>query len=192
MEYLDLVDTALFLFFNSFHNPFFDELMLWITNKFIWVPLYAFLIGFIIYIKRAKSVYLIVAAALLIFLSDRTTSGLMKPYFKRLRPCHESALASQMTLVGSCGGEYGMASSHAANTFAIATFVFLLFPAFTKYFVWLFPWALLVSFSRIYLGVHYPGDVVVGALIGAVYGVIVISGINFFTQRSREFFTIKK
>jgi undecaprenyl-diphosphatase len=91
----------------------------------------------------------------------------MKPYFTRLRPSHEPSLEGLVHLVeGYKGGTYGFASSHAANTFGTAMFLYLLFRIKKSWIVWLFPWAAFVSYTRIYLGVHYPGDIVGGAGVG--------------------------
>ena len=107
-------------------------------------------------------------------MTDQFTSGLMKPFFERLRPSHEPALEGMVHMVsGYSGGKYGFASSHAANTFGIAMFLSCLLKVEKPWINWLFLWAALVSYTRIYLGVHYPGDIIVGALIGVAFGWLV-------------------
>jgi undecaprenyl-diphosphatase len=105
---------------------------------------------------------------LTILLADQVTSGFMKPFFERLRPCHDPRWEGLLHNYGRCGGLYGFASSHAANTFGLATFLTLTLSSKVKGISWLFVYALLVSYTRIYLGVHYPLDIVLGALVGVL------------------------
>ena len=166
-ELLIAIDEALFIFLNSHHNDFWDVLMSLITHRFTSIPLYIFLIYLIIKEFRKQSFVILPFITLLIFASDRISSGLIKPYFQRLRPCYESKLQQTIHVVNGCGGEYGFVSSHAANSFAISIFLFLLFRD-NKYMKWLLAWAALVSYSRIYMGVHYPGDIMCGGLLGLI------------------------
>lgn len=167
MEGLGHIDLELFKLLNGWHSPFFDTLMAWITAKVTWLPLYLLIIFFLFknFGWRQGSIfvlYLIVAVSL----SDHVTSGWMKPGFERLRPCQNQNLKEWIHLVGGCGGLYGFASSHAANTFALASGLSLIYPS-KKWLMWsMLLWAIIVSYSRIYVGVHYPGDVLVGAIIG--------------------------
>ncbi len=171
MDLLINFDKELFRLLNSFHNEPLDFMMFWVTNKFIWIPLYAFLIVFIIRKFGHQSVVILLSICILILLVDQTTSSLMKPYFARLRPCHDDSMSSLVHLVTTCGGQYSFVSGHAANTFSLATFIYLIFR--TQYWGLLFAWAGIVSYSRIYVGVHYPFDVVAGAVYGAVVGIII-------------------
>ena len=169
------LDTQLFLFFNSKHNEFFDVVMYWISNKFFWIPLYLFFF-FLAYKQVGKRIWIVIlAAALLILLSDQISVHAFKNVFLRLRPCHNLLLQSKVHLLnGYCGGTYGFVSSHAANTFALAMFLSLFFRRRINYFgVFIFSWATLVAYSRIYSGVHYPADVVIGAILGMAIGIVV-------------------
>jgi undecaprenyl-diphosphatase len=96
----------------------------------------------------------------------------MKPFFERLRPCHDPSISHLVHVVDGCGGQYGFASSHASNSFALATMLYFFFRTKFKYASILFIWAGLVAYSRVYVGVHFPGDIIVGALIGYLTGLI--------------------
>lgn len=115
------------------------------------------------------------AVVLLIVLSDQVSVHAFKNVVHRLRPCHNPDIQSMVHLLnGRCGGSYGFVSSHAANVFALAMFLFLFFrEKINNFGVWIFAWASVVAYSRVYAGVHYPGDIIVGALLGAGIGVAV-------------------
>ncbi len=161
------LDKELFLLLNGFHTSWLDPIMLFITDKLVWIPLYIVLV-YIVFRDLGRQAWIALACiALTILLADQATSTLMKPYFARLRPSHEPALEGVVHVVDNYkGGRYGFASSHAANTFGAATFLFLLLGKKRRWVGWLFLWAAVVVYSRIYLGVHYPGDIVVGSLVG--------------------------
>jgi undecaprenyl-diphosphatase len=165
IEYLNRIDTDLFLFLNSLYSPFWDKVMLFMSGKAEWIPLYLVLAGWVIYKFRWKAVLVFAIAALLIIASDQV-SNLFKDLFQRLRPCHNPKIQDLIHMVDDyCGKRYGFVSNHAANTFALAGFTSLLFRN-KFYSIFIFFWAALVSYSRIYLGVHYPGDILGGMLLG--------------------------
>lgn len=173
IELLERWDISLFLFLNDLNSPFWDQVMWWISAKYTWIPLYLFMLGWIVIKKKWETLILIVIIALLITLSDQISVRFFKEGIMRLRPCHDPDLTGLVHIVnGKCGGQYGFVSSHAANTFAIAAFTSLLFKS-RFYSCLIFFWAFLVSYSRIYLGVHYPGDVIGGIILGLVLGWIV-------------------
>jgi undecaprenyl-diphosphatase len=167
------LDKEFFLLINGCHNSFADFVMFWMSEKFIWIPLYLFFI-FLIYrqYKLKKTLIIILFAAIMIALSDQISVCLFKNIFHRLRPCHDPSLIDFVHLVkGKCGGQFGFVSSHATNTFAISVFMIELIGKKYKYFTTLILiWAILISYSRIYLGVHFPGDVIIGAFLGAFFG----------------------
>ncbi len=184
IQYIKDIDTQLFLYLNSQHNSFFDVLMFWVSHKYFWIPLYAFFL-FLAYKHFGKKCWLVaLAAILLIVLSDQLSVHAFKNVFLRYRPCHNLIVQSQVHLNGGCGGTYGFISSHAANTFALAMFLSLLFKNKIKYFnVSVFIWAAIVSYSRIYNGVHYPADIVVGSILGMGIGIAVFKIYQFANAR---------
>jgi len=175
MEYLNSIDTQLFLFLNGKHNAFFDPLMYWLSDKLVWVPMYLLIAFFIVKQYKMNGIVMLLFVGIVIALCDQTASHLIKNAVLRLRPSHEPTLNGMVHLSkAGAGGMYGFVSSHAANAFGLATFLYCtLDRSFNILKYWLFIWAILVSYSRIYNGVHYPGDIIVAACIGILIGFIV-------------------
>lgn len=174
MERIQAIDYHLLRIIQCFHNIYIDKFMIAMSNQVGWLPMIIFLL--FIFIKNANSkkylftIILIIAA---ILVSDYICSGLMKPYFQRLRPCFNTSIASWLRVVNGCGGQYGFASSHASTSFALVH-SFILFGKFSKnHRILFYFWASLVCISRMYLGVHYASDVLVGAIIGVFVSYIV-------------------
>lgn len=149
--------------------------MWWLSQRLIWAPLYAVMLILMWLTYRNKFWYILPLIILLVILTDQISVIFFKDVFLRLRPCHEPSLEGLVRIVRDhCGGSYGFVSSHATNTFGVAVFGGSLLKVKYK---WAFPllllWAATVSYSRIYLGVHYPGDVIGGAVLGALLGWLV-------------------
>lgn len=183
IEFIRNIDTQLFLYLNSYHNSFFDVVMHWITNRYFWIPVYLFLL-ILIWVKFKRKIWLIALTCIAMIVVSDQGSVWIKKNCKRHRPCHNISIQSKVHLVDGCGGEFGFVSSHASNTFALAMFMSLLFGGFKKriskdqkinkeknfFPIIIFIWASLVSYSRIYVGVHYPIDLIGGALLGVILG----------------------
>ena len=164
-------DTELFKWINQHYSDLLDPIMIAFSNKYVWIPFYLLLIGYLIRKYKQKAwrgiLYLIASVAL----SDQISSSILKPLFKRLRPCHVEEFQSWIHLADGCGGQFGFCSSHAANSFALAIGFYMI----TKNKSWLnfmIGWASIIAYSRIYLGAHYPIDVIVGAGLGVAVAVI--------------------
>ena len=171
-------DIELLIYLNNLGSVQWDGFWLVLTNKFSAIPLYLVLL-YLTYKKFGfrRLLYLLLFVGVLITLSDQT-SNLFKYGFKRLRPCHDLGVAELIRLVkADCGGLYSYFSAHASNAMAVAVFFGLLLKGNYRF---LYPiliiWALLVGYSRIYIGVHYPLDVLTGLLVGAFYAWLVHKG----------------
>jgi undecaprenyl-diphosphatase len=171
MWLLDL-DKNITLVINQFYNPIFDPVMIFFSHKLVWIPLYALIVAGIIKKDKYQSLWVLLSIGLLILLADQSASGVLKPLVQRLRPCHEPLLYPFLHLPTGCGGSFGFASSHAANSMALAIFLWLYFKN-RVITIGILIWALMVSYSRVYLGAHYAGDVLVGMAIGAFWSFLI-------------------
>lgn len=165
-------DTALFELINSdLSNPAFNLIMPWLRESMFWVPVYVFLISFLLINFGRKAYWLIVFAFLTVSTTDIVSSRLIKYSVKRLRPCNTEYLHVIERV--PCGSGYSFTSSHAANHFGLACFLSITLGSLIPWSrPWLWCWALAVSFAQVYVGVHYPLDVLAGGLLGIVLAFI--------------------
>jgi membrane-associated phospholipid phosphatase len=184
IEFIFEVDRILFEFFNGkLHTAWLDYLMPIITNANTWIPLYA---GMVIYfiIKYKKLFFIPVLGVLMSFASaDLISARVIKPMVQRTRPCNQTTVTSRIVGV-ECRNSFGFPSSHASNHFAIALFMIVLSGTRKRIGLsfWLV-WAILVSYSRIYVGVHFPLDIFGGMLLGSTLGIIFARFANHFLNK---------
>lgn len=171
LESITQFDTNLFLLINQANNNVLDIIMFYASSNLFWIPLYVLLFILIGIKYRWKAIIAVVFVILAVAIADLSSVHLFKNVFQRLRPCYEPALTPIINNIVGCGGKYGFVSSHAANSFAIVIMVVKLIGDKHKWLNWLMPlWGILILYSRIYLGKHYPGDVIAGAILGAIIG----------------------
>ncbi len=174
-EYILNLDTEIFLWLNSFHALYWDVFMKMSTSKIIWVPMY---VALVIALWRTGGwrtmVVMVVGAVLAVTLADQVTASLLRPMFERLRPANlDNPISAMVHIVNDYrGGRYGFPSCHAANTFAVVCLMSLFFYRW-RFTLFIIMWALLNCYSRLYLGVHYPGDLIAGILVGSICGGVV-------------------
>ena len=169
MEQLQKIDEYLFRLINSTGWQQMDEVMILISSKWFWIPLYIFILYTLYKTFPKDFLKILLSLGILIFLADFSSVQLFKEIFQRARPCH---LLEGIRVVNGCGGPFGFISSHATNSFAIAFFISLLLRRFW-WFINLFSWAVLIGFSRVYLGVHYPFDILGGMFWGVFVSLLV-------------------
>lgn len=182
LETVKSIDESLFLFLNAQHNSFFDPLMWLFSEKFYWVPLYAWFL-WLLYKRYPKHYWTVLVAIILMIVASDQLCNLAKDNVMRLRPSQEPHLYSLVHILNNYrGGMYGFYSSHASNAFAVTIFMISIVAKEKKYIIVVsLTYAILTAYSRIYLGVHYPGDVLTGAIIGSLLG----TGFAFTHNRLR-------
>ncbi|WP_339044738.1 phosphatase PAP2 family protein [Cardinium endosymbiont of Tipula unca] len=171
------LDQALLLMLNKCHHPIIDYFFRLVTSVSFWVPLYVFLLAFIKKKLGWPGVCFFIAT---ITISDQSSASLFKPFFERYRPCYQVNIPL-IHLVGEHEGIYGFPSSHASNTFSFAMLFWKVFRLKHKHTRLFFVWAAIVSYGRIYGGMHYPLDVICGAMLG-----ICVGALNYRLYRSSK------
>lgn len=169
----DADNALLYLINKKLSSPSLDDVMLLLRNQYTWVPVYLFFLLFF-YFNCRKYFLPIVALSLVTFaLTDFTSASLIKPFIGRLRPCQDPTLRFSINNIAGCGGIFGMPSSHATNHFGLATFWFIVIKnTLNQKWLWLFAWAFVICYAQVYVGVHFPGDVIIGGLLGTAIGFV--------------------
>lgn len=175
IDQLIAFDKELFIAINQgLSNPVFDWLLPVLRNPYTWAPLYLFIIVFCIRNYKKRGVILIAFLLLNFGLSDYISSTLVKKSVERIRPCNDIEFKENVQLRVRCGSGYSFTSSHATNHFAMAVFMIMVFFKSWKPIRWIgLTWASVISLCQVYVGVHYPGDILAGALLGALIGWLV-------------------
>ena len=184
LEFITNIDTRLTLFLNGSDSEMLDAIAVTATKTSTWIPLGILLLYVLMRMKDWKNALLVIlCVAIAITLADQMASGIFKPLVARLRPSHTPELQGVIDLVGDYrGGRYGFFSSHAANTCAVAVFLSLLFRK-RIFSIAICSWVVVNSWTRLYLGVHYVGDITVGLLWGALVGWMVFRLYRFLTLK---------
>ena len=155
-------------------HPFLDDLFLFLRESIFHVPLYLFIIIFSFQVFGKKAIWWVLGAISLIALCDLLSSHVIKAYFNRPRPCRDPFMAGQIRFLARyCGANGSFTSSHAVNHFAFATYVASTMRGISKWFNLLFIWAFAIAYAQVYVGVHYPSDVLAGAFLGIVFGLAI-------------------
>lgn len=169
LDQLIQLDVKLFLYLNGQGTEAWDGFWNFVTHRFSWIPLYLLLLYIVYRFSGWKGmVYYLAIIFVLILIVDQTTYYWFKAIFQRPRPGHNQDIADLIRITGGKGGRWGFISAHASNNFAIAVFLGYQFNKIFRYSALLLTiWAIFISYSRIYVGVHYPGDLICGALWGS-------------------------
>lgn len=182
LDFLIHLDTQLMLFLNGWHTPYWDNFMSLYSSKWVWLPFYAAfaIVIFCNFTWRVKALC-VLAIFVTICFADQVTATLLRPIFHRLRPCNPDNPLSQFIYVvaNDRGGAYGFPSAHASNAFGLAFFIFYLFRR-SWLSVLVMAWALMMCYTRIYLGRHYPGDLLAGAVVGFVGATLSYAVFRYF------------
>lgn len=191
-EFLHLLlgwDRTAFQFINSsLSNPVFDALLPWCRERWIWAPVYVFVVAFSLVNFGNKGWIIVFGLVVAVGLTDFTSNHLFKKNVKRLRPCNDPVMVDNVHLRIDCGSGYSFTSSHAANHFAVAVFLIGVFGGLAR---WVKPvglvWAAMIAFSQVYVGVHFPVDVICGAVLGSmIAGLVLVVWRRVFKFSVRE------
>ena len=170
LEHIENIDREITIIINNLSHDYLNYIMIFLSNKYVWIPLYIYLIFLLWkYDKKNFTINIVICSGSVI-VADFITSSIMKPYFERLRPCQDNSMLDLINIVSGCGKKFSFASSHASTTFSLATIFFYITRGDIKL---LFLWSLLIGYSRIYLGVHYFLDVIIGFLVGFLTSMVI-------------------
>lgn len=182
LKKLQSIDTELFIYLNKLGSPVYDNLWLIITKQIYWTPFFLFL-AYLLYKKIGlKNLGIVVLFIALILLFCNESVELFKTIFKRLRPCNNPEIKDVIRIVHQ-SNTFSFFSGHAANSMATMTFLFLVLKKYYKSIFLIFLYPLVFAYSRIYLGVHYPSDILMGYVFGLFYGIVFYKGYQYYQTR---------
>ncbi len=168
IEWIEHVDKLVFTFVQTkLSAKWLDGIMLVIRNPLTWIPLYIFMLYRVLKLERSVALKFICLSILCFAITDYSTAHFFKPMFERLRPCYDSETEGVVRGIIGCGGKYSFPSNHASNHFGLAAFWFYSWYLITRHkWHWLWVWAALISYAQVYVGVHFPLDILGGAVLG--------------------------
>jgi membrane-associated phospholipid phosphatase len=169
---LENIDRILFVLVqHDSDSSVLDTIMPIVRNPLTWAPFYAFMVYYAFRAGKNKALAFILLSLVTFAITDSVTAQILKPLFARPRPCHDPEMQNYLRGLVDCGGLYSMPSNHAANHFGLATFWYFSIRAMNgRKWPWLWLWAALICYAQVYVGKHYPGDVLVGAIVGTLTG----------------------
>ncbi|MBA4168743.1 MAG: phosphatase PAP2 family protein [Chitinophagaceae bacterium] len=171
IDSLNRIDRNLFILIQSMSFAALYWLMMVLRNALTWIPLYAFILFWLVRYQKKFAWQFIVLSLVVFTITDFTSASILKPLFLRPRPCADLALQGVVRDLVGCGGKYGMPSSHASNHFGLATFWYFSIKWMSnRKWLWLWLWAALVCYAQVYVGKHYPGDILAGSVLGTSVG----------------------
>ena len=175
LEWIINTDRHAFYLINSeWSNPAIDAVMIALRDAKTWIPLYAFIIYWSIRYAKPYTWMFILCSVACFALADLTSASLIKPLVHRLRPCYDSVMVDKIHILVGCGGQNSFPSSHASNHFALASFWFYAVQLIRKKtWYWLWLWAFMIGYAQVYVGKHFPGDILAGTCLGILIGVSV-------------------
>ncbi len=170
---LQLDRKIFFIINNQWHNPVFDAVLPFVRNPYFWAPLYLFLLFFMLMNFKWNGAIWVLFFLATFGLTDSVTAHILKELVVRYRPCHDPVFSQYVRSLVPCSGGHSFPSNHAANHFGLATFLFLSLKKTVGRWIWVaFIWAFLVCYAQVYVGVHYPLDILGGTCVGLIFGTI--------------------
>ncbi len=172
LDYIIALDVRLLQWIHAnLHADWSNVIVPLLREKYTWIPVYVFILAFVLINFKWKGALWVLTLLVVVAMADLTSTRLFKNKVKRLRPCHNEQVVEKLDMMVGCGGLYGFVSSHAANHFGISFFIlYTLGGIFRRVRVPVILWACLVAFAQVYVGVHYPLDVLCGAFLGWALG----------------------
>ena len=174
LQSLKRADVYVFYLINKrLHVPSLDALMLLMRQAYTWIPLYLFMLLFFHFNTKKYLLQIVAVTAFTFAITDFTSAAFLKPLIGRLRPCYDPTITFEINNLPGCGGQFSMPSSHASNHFGLASLWFMIIKKLLdRRWYWLWVWAFIIGYSQVYVGVHFPADVLVGGLFGCTIGTL--------------------